>query len=158
MKQYIAIDGHSGSGKTHISALLADRINARVFNLDDYGNDFEPFVGIPSLIEALRKVESGTIIYEGVGVFDQRFDEFKPYRIFIDTADHIRDKRVRNRDVPREDRTVDDWQKIFAIWEKPERDYFNSNIKVSADLIINNDDEADIDSIVKNLHAFWANK
>ena len=148
MKHFIAIDGHSGAGKTHIASLLAERIGGTVFKLDDFGNDFDPFVGIPLLIEELRKIDSGIVIYEGVGVFDKRFDEFKAFRIFINTSEPIRDNRVRNRDLTREDRSAEDWQRVFAIWEKPEKDYFDSGIKESADLIINNDNGVLILSLI----------
>ena len=44
MTKYIAIDGRSGSGKSYLANLLAEQLDVKVFHLDDYGNDFEPFI------------------------------------------------------------------------------------------------------------------
>ena len=105
MTRYIAIDGPGGSGKTYISDLLAARINATVFHLDDYGDDFKPFIGIPALVKDIQKSTEEIVIYEGVGVFDPRLDEFKATRIFISTSDRMRANRAAKRDVPRKGRT-----------------------------------------------------
>lgn len=111
MTKYIALDGRSGSGKTYISNLLAEELGAPVFHLDEFGNDFRPFVGIPALINKLKQADDEIVIHEGVGVFDSRFDSFKPCRIFIDTTEKLRADRAAARDVPRSDHTKEDWQK-----------------------------------------------
>lgn len=49
MTRYIAIDGKGGSGKTYLARLLAEKLQARLFHLDDYGDDYKPFIGIPTL-------------------------------------------------------------------------------------------------------------
>ena len=152
MTQFIAIDGRGGSGKTHISDILAERLDVAVFHLDEYGNDFEPFIGIPVLIEDLRKVTADTVIYEGVGVFDARFDEFHSFRIFIETSSQVRESRVAGRDTPRADRSVADWQKIFAIWDEAEKAYFTPELIESARLIINGDTDVDIEEIVQQVN------
>jgi uridine kinase len=123
--KYIAIDGRGGSGKTYLAEQLAERLPARVLHLDDFGNDYEPFIGIPKLIEAIEKSAEDTIIFEGVGVFDERFDRFKAFRIFVNTDLEVRKSRAAGRDVPRTDRTAEDWREIYEIWRKAEADYFS---------------------------------
>lgn len=156
MTRFIAIDGHGGSGKTHISKLLAERIGAKVYNLDTYGDDFHPFIGIPALIDDLKQASEDTVIYEGVGVFDPRFDEFNAFRIFVSTSNNVRANRVANRDVPRADRSAQDWQKIFKIWDVAEQEYFTPELIQSANLSIYNDESVDVAAIAKDLELFWA--
>lgn len=156
MTKYIAIDGRSGSGKTYFSALLAKELHASVFHLDEFGNDFQPFVGIPALISKLKQANDEIVIYEGVGVFDSRLDVFKPFRIFMDTPEEVRADRVAARDVARSDRTEEDLQKIYAIWDPVEKDYFVPELKESAHLILDNETAIDVQSIIKELHLFWS--
>lgn len=155
MPKFIAIDGHGGSGKTHISNLLAERLAAQVLHLDDYGDDFRPFIGIPTLINYLKHAEADVVIYEGIGVYDSRFDEFSAYRIFVDTSHTVRTSRVASRDVPRANRTTEDWQRIFAIWDEAERTYFTPELVESADLIIDNDGIVDLDLVIRKIESFW---
>ena len=84
MTRYIAIDGSGGSGKTYLSNKLADAMNAQVFHLDKYGSDFVPFVGLPVLRRLIGESTDEIVIYEGVGVFDKRFDDLNPFKIFVD--------------------------------------------------------------------------
>lgn len=156
MTKFIAIDGRGGSGKTHISNLLAKSLRATVFHLDEFGDDFQPFVGIPALINKLNKVDDEIVIYEGVGVFDSRFDPFKPFRIFVSTPDNVRSDRAASRDIPRSDRTAEDWRKIYEIWKTAETAYFTPNLEQSAHLILNNETSADIQSILDELNLFWS--
>ena len=111
MSRYIAIDGRGGSGKTYLSNLLAKELDAAVFHLDECGNDYEPFIGIPKLIDAVAKAKNELVIFEGVGVFDERFDLFNPFRILVDIPDTIRKKRAEGRDVPSSDRSEEEWKK-----------------------------------------------
>src|SRR5690349_13382661 len=115
MTRYIAIDGSGGSGKTYLSNKLADAMNAQVFHLDKYGSDFVPFVGLPVLRRLIGESTDEIVIYEGVGVFDKRFDDLNPFKIFVDTPEDIRARRVAGRDVPRGDRTLEDWKLITQI-------------------------------------------
>lgn len=147
MTKFIAIDGPGGAGKTYISNLLAKKLDASVFHLDDYGNDFEPFIGIPAMIDDLRKESGEVVIFEGIGVFKADFDEFKALRVFIETPESIRNIRVAGRDVPRPDRTAKDWEKIFAIWDRASEVYFTPELKASADLVVINDGNPDIELI-----------
>lgn len=152
MTRYIAIDGPGGSGKTYISEILAAHMNATVFHLDDYGDDFKPFIGIPALVKDLQKSTEEIVIYEGVGVFDPRLDDFNATRIFVSTPERMRADRAAKRDVPRKGRTEEDWRKIYAIWEEAEKSYFTSELIDSADLLVNNDDDVNVELIIQSLH------
>lgn len=149
MKTYIAIDGSGGSGKTYLSEKLASALNAQLFHLDKYGSDFVPFVGLPVLRRLVGESTSETVIYEGVGVFDHRFEDLNAFNIFVDTPQDIRAHRAASRDVPREDRTPEDWVLINEIWAKAEQEHPIADAKQKADLIVGSDDgNFDIDSIV----------
>lgn len=152
MTTYIAIDGSGGSGKTYLSEKLAHALNAQLFHLDKYGSDFVPFVGLPVLRRLVGEVTSGTIVYEGVGVFDDRFNDLKPFKIFVDTPEDIRASRVARRDIPREDRTAGDWELITEVWTKAEQDYSMADAKRKADLVVGSETgEFDVESIIKEL-------
>ncbi len=150
---YIAIDGKSGSGKTYLAKKLADKLQASVLHLDDYGNDYEPFIGIPKLKLILEKTTESIVIYEGVGVFDNRLAQFADFRILVEVPEDIRFNRVRNRDIPRDDRTKREWQKIGAIWEVSEGNYFTSELKKEADLVVGDDGEFYIEEIASEINA-----
>ena len=124
MTKYVAVDGRSGSGKTYFSLLLGEALQAPVVHLDDYGDDYRPFIGIPTLKEVLQRQKADIVIYEGVGVFDERLDEFHPFKICIDTPKSTRLQRLRDRDVPNESRSAEEWEKIEAIWHEAENEYF----------------------------------
>jgi uridine kinase len=138
MTTFIAIDGPGGSGKTYIARVLARQLDAAVFHLDDYGNDYQPFIGIPALVDQLRQAQADVVIYEGVGVFDTRFDEFHAFRIFVNTPHDVRESRVAGRDVPAEDRSAEAWRKIFKIWQKAEKSYFSPELVQRAQWVVNN--------------------
>lgn len=144
MTKYIAIDGNGGSGKTYLSELLAAELGAKVFHLDEYGDDFKPFIGIPALIEVVRAATDDIVIYEGVGVFDERFASFDAVRVFVRTSEAVRADRAAKRDVPRPGRTAADWEKIFSIWADAESSYYTPALIASADITINNDSSVDI--------------
>lgn len=139
MTQYIAIDGRGGSGKTYFSEQLAKALNAPVFHLDKYGSDFVPFIGLPILKRIVEESAEDIVIYEGVGVFDDRFDELHPYKIFVDTPEQLRNQRLSSRDVPRFDRTTDDWKLIGEIWSAAEGDYFAGEPSKKANIIVGSD-------------------
>lgn len=147
--KFIAIDGRGGSGKTYLANALAKRLNAQVFHLDEFGNDFEPFVGIPRLIESMSQANADIVIFEGVGVFDEQFDQFKPFRIFIDTSPAVRRERASSRDVPTIDRTADEWKMIYKIWHEAESKYFTQTLIDRADLISDENGNIDTDSVLK---------
>ena len=149
MTRYIAIDGKGGSGKTYVSGLLAEKLQARLFHLDDYGDDYRPFIGIPALRKLVAEATDDIVIYEGVGVFDDQFDDLQLFRIFVQVPEEIRKQRAEGRDVPRDDRTADDWEEIWRIWDKAEPEYFTDSIMQKADLVVGTEDgDFDIDAIV----------
>lgn len=149
MTKYIAIDGKGGSGKTYMSELLASRLQARLFHLDDYGDDYKPFIGIPTLRKLVAKATDDIVIYEGVGVFDDQFDDLRPFRIFVQVPEEIRKQRAEGRDVPRDDRTAEDWKEIWAIWDEAEPACFTESIIQKADMIVGTKDgNFDVDAIV----------
>lgn len=152
--QYIAIDGMGGSGKTYFSERLAKKLNAQVYHLDDYGDDYKPFVGIPKLKAAVEQATAETVIYEGVGVFDSRLDDFAPFRILVAVPEEIKRQRATQRDVPREGRSADDWRQIWDIWIAAEAKYFTETISRQADIIIGVEDgQFDVDAVVRQLEA-----
>jgi|GEM_PF-5756720 len=152
MTTYIAIDGGGGAGKTYLSEKLAHALGAELFHLDKYGSDFVPFVGLPVLRRLVGESTSAIVVYEGVGVFDERFDDLKPYKIFVDTPEPIRAKRAAALDVPRDDRTAADWVLINEIWSKATQEYPRSAAKQKADLIVGSEDgEFDVDAIVNQI-------
>lgn len=51
-------------------------------------------------------------------MFDDRLDDLHPFRVFVQVPEDIRDQRAKGRDVPRDDRTIDDWKDIWEIWDK----------------------------------------
>ena len=149
MTRYIAVDGKGGSGKTYLSRLLAKRLQARLFHLDDYGDDYKPFIGIPKLRQLVAEATDDIVIYEGVGVFDDRLDDLRPFRIFVQVPEVIRKQRAEGRDVPRGDRTVDDWKEVWRIWDEAEPEYFTEAIMQKADMIVGAEDgDFDVDAIV----------
>lgn len=149
--KYIAIDGRGGSGKTYLANMLGEKLNAHVLHLDDYGNDYEPFVGIPQLIEELDRQSGGPVIFEGVGVFDPRFDRFNALKIFVDTAPEVRKARAANRDVPRHDRSADEWKKIYDIWARAEAEYFTDSVTAKADMITGANGAINLDDICRGI-------
>lgn len=149
MTRYIAIDGKGGSGKTYLSELLARKLQARLFHLDDYGDDYKPFIGIPKLRQLVAEATDDIVIYEGVGVFDDRFDDLQPFRVFVQVPEDIRKERAEGRDVPRSDRTVEDWQEIWRIWDEAEPKHFTEATMQKADIIVGEEDgDFDVDAIV----------
>lgn len=140
MTQFIAIDGRGGSGKSHLSHLLEKELGVNAYHLDDYGDDYKPFIGIPKLIEELENSEDPIVLFEGIGVFKEQFDKFNAFKIFVDTPEAIRESRATGRDVPRADRTAEDWKNIWAIWTIAEKDYFTDALKGKANLIVGSSD------------------
>lgn len=148
MTKFIAIEGRGGSGKTYLSEILKSELNARVFHLDDYGSDYEPFIGIPKLVKVLDLAMDDLVIFEGVGVFKSDFDKYNAFNIFVDSPDSVRAKRAGNRDVPRDDRSENDWKEIWKIWSVAEAKYYNEKLKQKANLIVGSKDgEFDIKAI-----------
>lgn len=155
MTTYIAIDGSGGSGKTYLSEKLARTLNAQLFHLDKYGSDFVPFVGLPVLRRLVGEATADIVVYEGVGVFDDRFNDLKPFKIFVDTPEAIRASRVAGRDVPREDRTAEDWELITEVWTKAEQDYSMPDAKRKADLVVGSETgDFDLELIIKETRLF----
>ena len=149
MHRYIAIDGKGGSGKTHLTNLLEKKLGVPVFHLDEYGNDYEPFVGIPRLVEELKNIDASLVIFEGVGVFKSDFDEFNAFKILVDVTDEVRKDRVGGRDVPTDERSQEEWNKIFDIWIRAESEYFTDELASKADLIVGA--EYNVDEIISTL-------
>lgn len=152
MTQYIAIEGRGGSGKTYLSNILGDKLGVRVLHLDDYGNDWEPFEGIPRLVNLLDEATDNVVIFEGVGVFKEAFDKYDAYKIYVDTPESIRTKRAQARDVSRSDRSAEDWQKIWAIWTESDEHYYVPKFMDDANLVVGSSDGMfDIEYIVKSI-------
>jgi uridine kinase len=147
--KYIAIDGPGGSGKTYLANRLAERLHAEVFHLDEFGNDYEPFIGIPKLIDAINASSAPIVIFEGVGVFDKRFDRFNPLRVFVNTSLTVRRERAALRDVPRSDRPAEEWRKIYAIWSGAEGEYFTDILRERANLVT--PETGDIDQVISEV-------
>lgn len=148
MTKYIAIEGKGGSGKTHLSNLLGSELGVKTFHLDDYGNDWKPFVGIPKLIELLDQTSEDVVIFEGVGVFKQEFDRFNAFKIFVNTPEKVRAKRATSRDVPRDDRSAEDWEKIWKIWTESDKHYYSPELQRKANLTVGSvDGEFDLQAI-----------
>lgn len=147
----IAIDGPGGAGKTYLANRLAEQLRAEIFHLDEFGNDYEPFIGIPKLVEALDASTASVVIFEGVGAFDERFDRFSPYRIFVNTSRDIRRERAASRDIPRSDRSVDEWKKIYEIWRVAEAEYFTDALRSRAHLVTPETGQVDLGDILSGL-------
>lgn len=153
MTKYIAIDGAGGAGKTHLSKLLAKRLNAPVFHLDDFGGDYHPFIGIPAMVDAVKSLDRDVVILEGIGVFDERFDFLLSFRIFVDTPEKIRNSRAAGRDVPSETRSASDWEEIYQIWENESTEYIKNALN-RAELVVRDSDEEVVDMIVEQTRSF----
>lgn len=155
--RYIAIEGRGGSGKTYLSELLANQLQCKVLHLDEYGNDFEPFVGIPSLLKEISKIENAeVVIYEGVGVFKDEFDYLNAFKIFVDTGDEVRKSRAESRDVPTDERSKEEWEKIYKIWSLAESEYFTEDIKTKAHYITDKDGEFGVDEIIERFENYYS--
>jgi uridine kinase len=148
MTEYIAIDGKGGSGKTYLSERLATRLSAHVFHLDEFGDDHHPFIGIPKLVEMLEAAQGDVIIFEGVGVLDTRFVPFNAFKILVEVPEGIKRSRAASRDMPRSDRSLEEWRKIYDIWSDAEKAYFTPAIFRNADMVVGENGEFDIDAIV----------
>lgn len=154
---YIAIEGKGGSGKTYLSELLAKRLRCRVHHLDEYGNDFEPFVGIPNLLKAISTVgDVEVVVYEGVGVFKNEFDHLNAFKIFVDTADEVRKLRAESRDVPTDERSKEEWEEIYKIWSLAESEYFTEDVKTRAHFITPKDGEFYVDEIIEQFENYYS--
>lgn len=140
MTKFIAIDGDGGSGKTYLSKILAKKLDVPLYHLDDYGNDYQPFVGIPAMIEEIKNIEDKVAIIEGIGVFDGRFDFLNPFRIYVNTPNEVRSRRAMERDKPNSERTAEEWRKIYKIWEVEASDYI-ANASKRADIIVDDSGE-----------------
>lgn len=143
-----------GSGKTYLSELLAARLGAPVYHLDDHGDDYRPFIGLPKLRELVGAASEEVVIYEGVGVFDDAFDDLEQYRILVQVPDNVRRERATGRDLPRADRSAQDWQDIYDIWIVAEQEYFVPATIDKADLIVGTvDGQFDVDDILARISA-----
>jgi uridine kinase len=151
MSKYVAIDGKGGSGKTYLTNLLQEKLGAQVFHLDEYGNDYEPFIGIPQLITHIKNTDAQLVIFEGVGVFKDSFDEFEPFRILVEVPNEVRIERALSRDIPREDRSVEEWQKVFAIWDKAETEYFTDLQRRKANITVGEGGDFDLETITDEI-------
>lgn len=150
MAKFIAIDGDGGSGKTFLSSILANKLSAPVYHLDDYGDDYHPFIGIPKLINDVKYLHEDLIIVEGIGVFDERFDFLNPVRIFVNTPTSLRTDRALSRDKPTSERSAKEWQKIYKIWEEQTSEYI-SHAKLRADIIVEDSGSKEADFIISKL-------
>jgi uridine kinase len=157
MRKYIAIDGKGGSGKTYLANILGERLGAKVFHLDDYGNDYEPFIGLPKLHSEILASDMDCVIYEGVGVFDRRFANLNSYKILVKIPDQVRKDRALSRDVQTSLRTVEEWNKIYAIWAKAEEEYFgDGSIEDGTNQIVGeHDGEFAIDSVIADIKNYF---
>ncbi len=151
--KFIAIEGRGGSGKTYLANALGARLGATVLHLDEYGSDYEPFIGIPKLIEALENQSGETVIFEGVGVFDSRFDKFDAFKIFVNTSQDVRRERAGQRDVPRGDRSAEEWKQIYAIWFDAENKYFTNALSAKATIVVDGSGEEELQQILQALRS-----
>jgi len=148
MPTYIAIDGHGGAGKTVLSKQLAAQLGAQLFHLDDYGDDYKPFIGIPALIDELKMATDDIVIYEGVGVFDERFDGFEPFRIMVHPPKAVSAERGLRRDLNNHSRTEEEWRKIWQIWEVAETQHFTEATFAKAHYTVGEHGEHELDAII----------
>lgn len=175
----IAIDGRSGSGKTTLAATLAERLKAEVLHLDDFTDGYKPFSGVPLLeqyvLAPIRRDETTLnyprlqyaigesavverqpvtpmMILEGVGSAHELLRPYISKIVLVETPKHIREAWGMARDEAQRDRSDEENQKVWAICDAAENNYFDhSDLMAVADVVVRGDQPYDIDAIARLL-------
>ena len=145
----IAIDGTGGTGKSTLSQALADRLQVPVLHLDEFGDDFKPFVGLPKLFETLQSMTDPVVIAEGFGIICPQLGDYPNYKILLEAPEALRAARCIARDSAKFDRAI--MQQIDTIWGGAERKHFTPELTRSADLVIDSTEPFQIRDIVAAL-------
>jgi uridine kinase len=132
----VAIDGHGGSGKSSLAALLSPKLDAPVVHTDDFASWDNPVDWWPELIEkVLEPLAAGrsasyrptswggperesvviepadVVLIEGVTASRESFRPHLAYSIWIETPSELRLTRGLKRDG---DEALDDWSRWMA--------------------------------------------
>jgi hypothetical protein len=69
----------------------------------------------------------------------------------VNTDPEVRRTRAAARDVPRSDRSADEWKKIYDIWRDAETAYFTDARMAKADLVTAADGRVDVVEIASRI-------
>lgn len=139
----ISIDGQSGSGKTVLAEQLAAKLQAPVLHLDEFGDDYHPFIGLPALYQEVAKSDVPLLIIEGVGVIDTRLSAYRHFSIMLQTSDDERARRIIERDSHKFD--SDEMTAVGNLWDEAEKEHFGSEFH--ADLTLDSTTPIDVDAL-----------
>lgn len=143
----IAIDGRSGSGKTALSEQLASKLHIPVLHLDEFGDDYHPFIGLPALYEEVSKRDAPALIIEGVGVINPHLDDYRHFSIMLETSDQERMRRMIDRDSSKFD--SHELAVVGNIWYEAEKMHFGHTIH--ADILLDSSTPIDVDSLSETI-------
>lgn len=163
--RFIAVDGHGGSGKSMLAAMLAKQFNAEIIHTDDFAGWDNPIDWWPLVIErvfepikrgdkllnyprskwwATHQPESVVnqsvtpiMILEGVTALRQEFRPYISYGIFVDTPKAICLQRGFERDKGTDGKPDAEIKAMWEKWFADEEEYIaRDNPRDFADLVV----------------------
>jgi uridine kinase len=161
---FIAVDGHGGSGKSHVANYLAHKLHAEIIHTDDFASWDNPLNWWPLVIERVfRPIAGGAttlsyprskwwpdhqpepmidqpvtsiMILEGVSSLRKEFRTYLSFGIFVDTPEEIGLERGIKRDAS-SGKPREEIVKLWQQWLHEENIYLQRDQpKRYADLII----------------------
>lgn len=141
---FVAVDGHGGSGKTTLAALLMKKLGAQLIQTDDFASWDNPYNWWPLVIETVfDPIKAGAktlshprskwwenhqpepvvnqpvtkiMILEGVSALRKEFRDYISVGIYVDTPREVCLKRGIERDINNDTGKTE--AEIIAMWEK----------------------------------------
>lgn len=175
----IAIDGRSGSGKTTLAGKLAVKLNAEILHVDDFTDEYRPFSSLPLLEKyVFEPIQRGAtrlsyprlqyaigeattvehqpvtpvMILEGVGSADVSLRPYVARAVLVETPQATRELWGKARDEAQRDRSDEENQTVWAIWDVAENNYFaHADLEALADITVRGDQHYDVDEICNRL-------
>jgi uridine kinase len=148
---FIAVDGHGGSGKSTLSQLLSENLEARVIRTDDFANWDNPFDWWPLVIERIfEPIANGAttlsyprskwwdnhypepvselpvtpvMILEGVSSSRKEFQDYLSFSIFVDTPRAVCLARGVERDLST-GKPREELERMWQKWWADEEEFF----------------------------------
>lgn len=164
--QFIAIDGHGGSGKSTLSEILAKKFGAEIIHTDDFAGWDNPENWWPLVIERIfEPIKNGAtilsyprskwwethnpepvanqpvtciMILEGVSSLRKEFRPYISFGIFVDTPEEVCLRRGFERDKGQDGKSDEEIKRMWQQWYEKEEVYMKrDDPKDHADLVVN---------------------